>query len=82
MPVLTKLEKLWFPGFIVALQIVMLILFGTLVEYDELASPVTTNDPAAIPDSNGDTQTFYPRKCDCSASVHVCDRETWLALHV
>ena len=59
----TALEKVWFPAFIVSLQILMLILFGTLVEYDDVASPVTTNDSSAIPNSDGDTQTFYPRKC-------------------
>jgi len=61
--ILTQLEKLWFPAFIVSQQILMLILFGTLVEYDDLASPVTTNNSAAIPNSDGDMQTFYPRKC-------------------
>jgi len=46
----------------VVMQGIMLVLFGVLVEYDELGSPVQTDNSSAIPDSDGNIQTFYPCK--------------------
>ena len=60
MSLLTAMEKLWFPGFVLFLQALMLVLFGVLVEYDEFGSPVTEENTTP-PDSDGTIQTFYPR---------------------
>ena len=57
---LTSTERLWFPGFVLFLQVIMLILFGVLVEYDEFGAPVESGpDP---PQSDQTIQTFYPRE--------------------
>ena len=56
---LTATERLWFPGFILFLQAIMLVLFGVLVEYDEFGAPVETDKPPA---SDAEIQTLYPRE--------------------
>jgi len=55
-----NVEKLWFPCTIVAVQILFLILFGTLVEYDDYSSPLT-DSVNTHPESDGEIQQFYPR---------------------
>lgn len=45
--VLTKLERLMFPGFLLVFQVVFLILFGLLVEYDETGSPTPSEGLAS-----------------------------------
>ena len=57
MSLLTATERLWFPGFVLFLQAIMLVLFGVLVEYDEHGAPVENT----VPDSDATIQTFYPR---------------------
>ena len=63
MSLLTRMEKLWFPGFVLFLQATMLVLFGVLVEYDEFGAPHETppEEDADLPDSVGTIRTFYPR---------------------
>ena len=45
---LTKLEKLMFPGFLLAFEVVFLILFGLLVRYDDNGGSVTDGSTTAI----------------------------------
>ena len=67
MSLLTRMKKLWFPGFVLFLQATMLVLFGVLVEYDEFGAPHETPPeedadlPRDLPDSVGTIRTFYPR---------------------
>ena len=64
MSLLTSTEKLWFPSFILFLQIVMLVLFGVLVEYDDHGAPLEANgNPPASDDETADDaiKTYYPR---------------------
>ena len=64
MSLLTATEKLWFPSFILFLQVVMLILFGVLVEYDDFGKPLEANaePPASDAETPDDAITsYYPR---------------------
>lgn len=38
------MEKLWFPGFVLLFEAVVLVLFGTLVEYDDGGAPLVETD--------------------------------------
>ena len=58
---LTKIEKLWFPCTIIAMEVLFLILFGVFVEYDDNGAPQNTdanNPPNA--GANSEIQQFYP----------------------
>ena len=64
MSLLTSTEKLWFPSFILFLQVVMLILFGVLVEYDDFGKLLEANaDPPASDAETADNAitSYYPR---------------------
>ena len=56
MALLTAMEKLWLPSFILILQAIMLILFGVLVEYEDTAAPVDST----VHSSDEEIATFYP----------------------
>lgn len=57
---LTKLEKLMFPGFLLAFEVVFLILFGLLVRYDDNGGSVTDGSTAELSQQN--TIKVYPCK--------------------
>lgn len=40
MAVLTRMEKMLFPCFLFVFEVVFLVLYGVLVRYDELSSPL------------------------------------------
>ena len=56
---LSSTEKLWFPSTIVVMEILFLILFGVLAEYDDNGAPITDADSST--DSDAEIQQFYPR---------------------
>ena len=43
MAILTRMEKMLFPCFLAIFELVFLVLYGLLVKYDELGSPVLGN---------------------------------------
>lgn len=58
---LTKLEKLMFPGFLLAFEVVFLILFGLLVDYDSTGIPDPPRPQANQEAASAEfTQTVYP----------------------
>lgn len=60
---LTKLEKLMFPGFLLVFQVVFLIIFGLLVEYDDSGSPTPSGGlVSASAGSQQSTTKVYPCK--------------------
>ena len=62
MSLLTSTEKLWFPSFILFLLVVMLILFGVLVEYDDFGKPLEANaDPRDAGTPDDAITSYYPR---------------------
>ena len=69
--VLTRLEKLMFPGFLLVFQVVFLILFGLLVEYDDTGSSIATPSKGFVNASAGsqrNTTQVYPCKFSCKMS--------------
>ena len=73
MAVLTRMEKMLFPGFLLIFEVVFLILYGVLVKYDEPASPVlATPTVGNTTSANGEGEhlssatvsviSTYPRK--------------------
>jgi len=63
MVITTKTEKLLFPLFVLLFEVVFLVLFGTLVEYDEGGAPHTAlNSSARVLQSSRITTKLYPCK--------------------
>ena len=59
---LTKLEKLMFPGFLLAFELVFLILFGLLVQYDDNGGPLVNGSAPISQLSQQNTIKVYPCK--------------------
>lgn len=81
MSLLTSTEKLWFPSFILFLQVVMLILFGVLVEYDDFGKPLGANASSPARTSDGETPddvitTYYPRAL-ATTRIYKYDNFVW-----
>ena len=68
---LTKLEKLMFPGFLLAFEVVFIVLFGLLVRYDDRGDPVPeTGTSIDIHDAgNGTTIDVATRGAESSRST-------------
>lgn len=64
MPAFTKLEKLVFPGFLLVFEIVFLILFGLLVEYDDRGDADPSSD--TFRESGESVRRTYP----CELQLH------------
>ena len=47
MAILTRMEKMLFPCFLLIFEVVFLVLYGLLVKYDDLGAPVLGNATAA-----------------------------------
>ena len=45
--ILTRMEKMLFPCFLLVFEVVFLVLYGLLVKYDELGQPVVGNKTAS-----------------------------------
>lgn len=57
---LTRIEKLWFPCTIIAMEVLFLILFGVFVEYDDHGAPITDANNPPNSGANSEIQQFYP----------------------
>ena len=69
MAVLTRMEKMLFPCFLLIFEVVFLVLFGLLVKYDELGEPVLNSNSTAAAHAEGQLSapgisvvSTYPRK--------------------
>ena len=64
MAILTRMEKMLFPCFLLIFEVVFLVLFGLLVKYDELGQPVLHNSTAAgqLSAPGVSIVSTYPRK--------------------
>ena len=59
---LTKREKLMFPVFLLAFELVFLILFGVLVQYDDNGGPLVANGSTTSQLTQQNTVKVYPCK--------------------
>lgn len=65
MAILTRMEKMLFPCFLLIFEVVFLVLFGLLVKYDELGQPVLHNSTEAAGQLSAPGVSIvstYPRK--------------------
>ena len=70
----SKLKKLLFPLVLVPLEVIVLVLFGTLVKYDESGAP---HNPSAASISNGSEDGIDVRQ-DGGASISLSTNTTKL----
>jgi len=68
---LAKREKLLFPGFLLAFEVIFLILFGLLVRYDDNGGPLIANGSTISQlSSQQNTIKVYPCKPATLFSMH------------
>lgn len=62
------MEKLLFPAFLLLFEVIFLVVFGLLVEYDERGSPDHEIEEARLAAGQGDSDRFI-RELESSLSI-------------
>ena len=71
--VTVSLERLVFPGTILALEILFIVVFGALVEYDDAGGPLQATGDAAANGSENESETVELESSRSTIKTYPCE---------